>query len=80
MFISVRPGTVASDLETRSVKSITMVLPYPVTLRPSPTKLKSVNPTPILGLIIAPPAACPAATEVVDPIPTPALGLNWTPF
>ena len=29
-------------------KSITTVLPYPVTLSPVPTKLISVNPTPII--------------------------------
>ena len=30
-------------------KSTMMVLPYPVTLNPVPTKLISVNPTPILA-------------------------------
>ena len=50
----------------KSLKSRTIVLPYPVTLIPEPTTLISVKPTPILF------ATTPEAGLVdVDPIPIP---------
>ena len=50
----------------KSLKSITIVVPYPVTLTPVPTILISVKPTPTLF------ATTPDDGLVeVDPIPTP---------
>ena len=71
---NVRDGTVASTDRERLLKSTTRVVPYPVTLSPVPTKLISVNPTPILGSIIPECGLSP-----VDPTPIPPPGLNSSP-
>ena len=49
-------------------RSTSTVLPYPVTLKPVPTKLISVNPIPILSTSGISPEY---GFTVVDPIPTP---------
>ena len=50
----------------KSLKSMTIVVPYPVTLTPVPTILISVKPTPILL-----PTTPEAGFVEVDPIPIP---------
>ena len=50
----------------KSLKSRTIVLPYPVTLIPEPTTLISVKPTPILFT-----TKPEAGLTAVDPIPIP---------
>ena len=65
-FNIVSGGIVASALTARLLRSITTVDPYPITVKPVPTKLMSVNPAPIFV-----PITPDSGFIAVDPIPTP---------